>query len=61
MRIFLPKKKYLGLILIRANAIKNMTSPTNVLFQKSFLGLGNYYMNYNPNMHTLKVPFKHTS
>ena len=53
---FLDKIKYLGQIIERSLAIKNMPEPHNITTLQSFLGLANYYQSFIPNMHTLRAP-----
>ena len=57
--------KYLGQIIdsdwrrpdpARAEAIKSMPIPQNVVMLQAFLGLANYYGIYIPKMHNLRAP-----
>ncbi len=50
--------KYLGQIIdsARAEAIKSMSPPQNVVKLQAFLGMANYYGIYIPKMHNLRVP-----
>ena len=63
--LFLTKIKYLGQIInskgrkpdpSRKSALQNMPIPTNVSELQAFLGLANYYGNFIPKMHVLRVP-----
>ena len=57
--------KYLGQIIdpdgrrpdpARAESIKSMPTPKNVVTLRAFLGLSNYYGIYIPKMHNLRAP-----
>ena len=62
---FMSEIRYLGHIINkdgrkpdpeRAEAIKNMPPPQNVLQLQSFLGLANFYQVFIPDMHNLRAP-----
>ena len=64
-KFFMSDIKYLGQIIdsdgrrpdpARAEAIKSMPTPQNILTLQAFLGLANYYCIYIPKIHNLRAP-----